>query len=182
MFPYIFHTPRLLLRPIAPADAKPIFDGYAQDHEVTRYLTWRPHKQFSEAEAYVARCMAASSARTYVLITKADDKLVGAFDLRQSSPWRLGYGYVLARSAWGKGLMTEALTTVADWALRQPGIWRISDVCDVENLASARVMEKAGFAREGLLLRWTMHPNISDRPRDCFSFAKVKPASGSTAS
>ena len=72
--------------------------------------------------------------------------------------------------------MTEALTTVADWALNQPSIWRIGDLCDVENLASARVMEKAGFFREGVLVRWSMHPNVSDRPRDCFSFAKVKVA------
>jgi hypothetical protein len=70
--------------------------------------------------------------------------------------------------------MTEALTTVADWALKQPGIWRIGDLCDVENLASARVMEKAGFFREGMLVRWSMHPNVSATPRDCFSFAKVK--------
>jgi [ribosomal protein S5]-alanine N-acetyltransferase len=44
----------------------------------------------------------------------------------------------------------------------------------VENLASARVMEKAGMTREGLLRRWIIHPNVSDEPRSCFSFAKVR--------
>ena len=69
--------------------------------------------------------------------------------------------------------MTEALVEVVGWALRQPLIWRIGDVVDAENLASARVMEKAGLEREGLLRRWGMHPNMGDAPRDCFSYAKV---------
>jgi ribosomal-protein-alanine N-acetyltransferase len=66
--------------------------------------------------------------------------------------------------------MTEALAEVADWALRQPSVWRIGDVCDVENLASARVMEKASL----VLRRWGVHPNLGEAPRDCFSYAKVR--------
>jgi [ribosomal protein S5]-alanine N-acetyltransferase len=70
--------------------------------------------------------------------------------------------------------MTEALTEIARWALNRDDIWRIGGVCDVENLASARVMEKVGMTRDGLLRRWIMHPNVSDEPRDCFSFAKIR--------
>jgi [ribosomal protein S5]-alanine N-acetyltransferase len=58
--------------------------------------------------------------------------------------------------------------------MRQPDVWRIGDVCDVENVGSARVMEKAGLTREGLLRRWMMHPNVSDAPRDCFIYARVR--------
>lgn len=174
MFPDGFQTARLLLRPIAPADAGPIFDGYAQDLGVTRFLTWRPHTHIEQTREYIARCMEAASSRTYVLVGRGGEEVIGAFDLRQHGPHRCGYGYVLARSAWGRGLMTEALTEVADWALRQAGVWRIGDVCDVENLASARVMEKAGLTREGMLRRWTLLPNVSDAPRDCISFAKVR--------
>jgi len=50
---------------------------------------------------------------------------------------------------------------------------RIGAVCDVENIGSARVLEKSGFVREGLLRRWLIHPNISDEPRDCYSYAHV---------
>ena len=70
--------------------------------------------------------------------------------------------------------MTEVLTHVVEWALRQPGIWRIGDVCDVENTASARVMEKAGLQREGVLRRWSVHPNLGEAPRDCIGYAKVR--------
>ncbi len=71
-------------------------------------------------------------------------------------------------------MMTEALSAATTWALAQPGIFRIGGYCDVDNTGSARVMEKAGLAREGTLLRWAMHPNVSEHPRDCFSYAKVR--------
>jgi ribosomal-protein-alanine N-acetyltransferase len=47
-------------------------------------------------------------------------------------------------------------------------------VCDVENIGSARVMEKSGLVREGLLRRYLVHPSISKEPRDCFSYARVR--------
>jgi [ribosomal protein S5]-alanine N-acetyltransferase len=70
--------------------------------------------------------------------------------------------------------MTEVLSLAARWGMRQNDIWRIGAVCDVENRASARVMEKAGLAREGILRRWLVHPNISGEPRDCFSYALTR--------
>jgi ribosomal-protein-alanine N-acetyltransferase len=81
---------------------------------------------------------------------------------------------VLARPWWGQGLMTEALTEVVGWALSQPSIFRISAVCDVENVASARVMEKCGLFREGVLRRYLVHPSLGSEPRDCFSYARVR--------
>jgi [ribosomal protein S5]-alanine N-acetyltransferase len=102
------------------------------------------------------------------LVPQSDGQVIGAFDLRQPGPSRLGFGYVLTRSSWGQGIMTEVLTHIVDWALRQPGIWRIGDVCDVENPASARVMEKAGLQREGVF------PNRGHEPRDCINYAKVR--------
>ncbi len=70
--------------------------------------------------------------------------------------------------------MTEILRTVIDWAFTQSEIFRVQAFCDLENPASARVMEKAGMAREGLLRRYVLHPNISDEPRDVYLYAVVK--------
>jgi RimJ/RimL family protein N-acetyltransferase len=81
---------------------------------------------------------------------------------------------VLAAAHWRRGLMTEALTEVIGWAMRQPAIWRIGAVCNVDNRASARVMEKAGMQCEGILRRWLLHPNISAEPRDCFSYTRTR--------
>ena len=58
--------------------------------------------------------------------------------------------------------------------MQKDAIWRIGAGCDVENLGSACVMERAGLAREGVLRRWIIHPNISSEPRDWLSYAKVR--------
>jgi RimJ/RimL family protein N-acetyltransferase len=70
--------------------------------------------------------------------------------------------------------MTEAVRVVVDWLLSQPDIYRVFATCDVDNPASAKVMEKAGTKYEGLLRRYMIHPNISAEPRDCLMYARVK--------
>lgn len=76
MLPETFHAARLILRPIVPEDAGPIFDGYAQDATVTRFVIWRPHQSRSDTEAYIAECIATPTdrSRTYVLT----DRTAGA--------------------------------------------------------------------------------------------------------
>ena len=176
MLPDTFETARLMLRPITVVDVDAIFDSYAQDEAVARYLIWRPHRSRSDTRAYVDRCIATPSEveRTYMLVGREDNVVRGAFALRQRAPHHLDCGYVLARRWWRQGLMAEVLTEVTVWALRQPSVFRIGAVCDVENTGSARVLEKSGFIREGLLRRWLLHPNISDEPRDCYSYARVR--------
>jgi ribosomal-protein-alanine N-acetyltransferase len=177
MLPNSFHTSRLALRPIAPEDAGPIFDGYATDREVTRFLTWRPHRSRADTDAYIAHCVATPPhvSRTYVLVDHESHTVRGALALRLPGAGRVEFGYVMARHLWGRGLMTELLTEVAGWALTQPSIFRVGAVCDAENLASARVMEKAGLTPEGLLRRWLISPNISDEPRDFLIYARTRP-------
>jgi RimJ/RimL family protein N-acetyltransferase len=53
MLPDTFETARLLLRPVTVEDADTIFDTYAQDKEVARYVIWRPHRSRGETRAYV---------------------------------------------------------------------------------------------------------------------------------
>jgi [ribosomal protein S5]-alanine N-acetyltransferase len=174
MFPDVFSTTRLTLRPVGSDDARAIFDAYGQDPEVSHYLSWRPHETIADTQAYVQMCLRAKSSQVYMVMPRSSGEVIGAFDLRRTGPGRLECGYVLRRSAWGRGLMTEALTEVADWALRQSSIWRIGAVTDVDNVGSIRVMEKAGMQREGVLRRWMIHPNIDNAPRDCVSFGRTR--------
>lgn len=173
-FPDTFSTARLMLRPMRPDDARAIFDSYAQDEEVTRYLTWYPHASIDQTESYVKMCLAAVTSRVYMLVLKSTGQVVGAFDLRKTGQAKLDYGFVLARPFWGQSLMPEALIEVVDWALRQPSIWRIGGAADVENKGSIRVMEKAGLHREGVFRKWLMHPNTGSVPRDCVVFSKTR--------
>jgi len=56
----------------------------------------------------------------------------------------------------------------------EPDIYRVFATCDVDNPASAKVMEKAGMKYEGLLRRYMIHPNVSEEPRDCLMYARVR--------
>jgi ribosomal-protein-alanine N-acetyltransferase len=176
MLPHLLHTDRLTLRPLTTADAPAIFAEYAQDPEASRFMAWHPHKSLGESEAFVSQSLAAdpAQARTYVIAGRKDTALRGVLGLTQLKPHHVEFGYVLARPWWGKGLMSEALVAVVDWLLAQPENFRISGFCDVANTGSARVMEKAGLAREGMLRRWVVHPAISEEPRDCLHYAKVR--------
>jgi hypothetical protein len=78
----------------------------------------------------IERCLATPPGveRTYMLLGREDNVVCGAFALRQRAPHRLDCGYVLARRWWKHGLMTEILTDVTTWALRQRSIFRIGAV------------------------------------------------------
>jgi len=74
--------------------------------------------------------------------------------------------------------MPEAARAVLTAAAAQPELHRIWAVCDVENMVSARVLEKIGMLREGILRRWVIHPNVSSEPRDalCYSWIRLEDA------
>ena len=174
--PETIQTKRLILRKPRMDDALAIFETYAQDPEVTRYLVWKPHKNMQETEKFLLACgqlWRTGKDFAYAITLKENDRLIGMFGLHPMN-LKIEVGYALARPYWNKGYMTKALCVVIDWALAQPDIFRVQAFCDVENIASARVMEKAGMIREGVLQRYVLHPNISGEPRDVYMYAIVK--------
>ncbi|MFN8444038.1 MAG: GNAT family N-acetyltransferase [Caldilineaceae bacterium] len=169
-------TERLLLRPPQMQDAESIYTTYAQDPEVVRYLPWLPHTTIETTRNFVQWSMDAWSGEhrfPWVITLKAKEVVVGMVELRPHE-FHASLGYVLARSYWNQGIMSEAVQPLVDWALAQPLLYRVWAICDKENIGSARVMEKVGMQREGLMRRGVIHPNVSLEPRDCWLYAKVK--------
>ena len=172
--PKVIDTPSLRLRGPELSDASSIFLAYAQDPEVCRFMIWVPHTFESITCEFIAACVDAWASGTrlpYILTTRDSDTAIGMLDARMHGT-TVDIGYVLARSHWGKALMPEAIQSFTDAALHSGGIYRVQATCDTENIASQRVLEKAGFRREGRLDRYTIHPNISPEPRACFMYAK----------
>jgi ribosomal-protein-alanine N-acetyltransferase len=173
--PESFATARLLLRKPREEDAALIFAAYGQDPEVTRYLMWRPHRDLNDAQEAVGHFLEgwrSGKSFCWLLFHRDDDGLVGCVAARPEQGINLGY--LLVRPFWGQGLMSEALAAVIGWAFSEPSVFRVWAVCDVENRASAHVLEKSGFAQEGLLKKWSLHPNVSSIPRDCFCYARTR--------
>jgi RimJ/RimL family protein N-acetyltransferase len=86
-------------------------------------------------------------------------------------------GTVIARPDWSKGYAAEAVQSVVNWAIEQPRIMRVWALCDIDNDASAWVLEKVGMEQEGILRRFIMHPNTSDEPRDILCYSLVRKGS-----
>lgn len=170
--PEKFQTERLILRRYVLEDALGIFDCYAQDKEVTRFLTWRPHQSIEDSRTFVQGRIDAWTQGNDLTwaVTTNDGKLIGAIGLRIVD-FKADFGYVFGRLYWGKGYATEALQSIVQWSLQQPHIFRVWAVCDIDNTASARVMKKCGLEKEGVLKKWIIHPQLSDTPRDCFCYS-----------
>jgi RimJ/RimL family protein N-acetyltransferase len=171
-----WETSRLFAKPAGVADAQVVFDDYASDPVVARYMTWTPHRSIDDTIAFLGRCervWAEGSAFPWSLWRKQDGAFVGLIEIRVHTG-AVDLGYALAQRWWRQGLMSEAVTSVVQWALAQPTIFRVWATCDVENVASARLLERVGMEREGVLRRWLAHPNMSVAPRDCLCYSIVK--------
>ena len=176
--PETLETDRLILRRSRASDAEAIFGEYARDSEVTRYLAWRPHQSLTDTNAFLKRAVAAWDAGqryAWVLTLKGTDRAIGMLSCGIQHH-QAGLGYVLGRRYWGQGLMPEAVKTLVTWLLNQPSIYRVWAVCDTTHAASARVLEKVGMQREGVLRRLAVHPNLSPDPRDCYCYSRVRDA------
>lgn len=174
--PESFTTARLVLRRLRLSDARAIYEEYASDPAVTRYLVFTPHESPDRAVTFIERCQASwvsGEEFTWGITLKGDDRVVGALSVRPRGHM-VELGYALARKQWGRGLMPEAVRAVVEWAAALEGVYRVWAFCDVDNPASARVLEKVGMTREGLLRRWGIHPNTGDTPRDCHVYSRVR--------
>lgn len=169
-------TPRLSLRRPEPADAAVIFQAYTQDPEVCRFMVWKPHASESATREFIESCMkewTTGNRLPYVIVEQGANIAIGMIEARMLGT-TVEIGYVLARAHWGQGLMPEVIAALAAAVLESPGSYRVQAVCDVDNIASQRALEKSGFMQEGRLERYSVHPNLSPEPRASFMYAKVR--------
>lgn len=174
---YRIVTNRLILRKPKISDSREIFSRYAQDEDVTKYLVWKPHKNISETKEYLRFCIEKWKEGEFCFtITKKTSKEVIGMIRAAFKDSESRIGYVIAQDEWNKGYMTEALNAIIDFSFSHPKIQKVYAVCDLENKASARVMEKAGLKREKILKRYILHPNRSSKKRDVFLYSLSRPS------
>ncbi len=174
--PVMIGTDRLLLRRPTLADASAMFAGWARDIEAVRYLGGPRHATVAESEAHIVRCEAAwvgGAAFVHFLVDRATGDVIGSLASRPDDHG-VNFGYVLRREAWGHGYMVEALDAIAGWWLAEGAVFRAWATCHVDNVQSARVLEKAGFTLEGTLRRWGRNPNVSAEPCDHRCYSRVR--------
>jgi ribosomal-protein-alanine N-acetyltransferase len=177
--PQHFETERLLLRPIARADAEAIFLGYSSSTAATHWMNFTRHTVLDEALAFAARCERCwtdDSAYPWAAIAKTTGELLGAVELRVNPP-KADFGYIFCERFWGQGYATEAVRPVVDWVIARPEIFRVWATCHPDNAASARVLSKVGLTLEARLENWEARPQRGELAGASLMFAKTKPPS-----
>src|SRR3954453_7066780 len=148
-------TARLRLRPFDDADANAIFALHSSAY-VLRYWDAPPWNERRRAERFIKACreMAEAGTGARLAVERAGDgSFIGWCALTRWNPdYRsAALGYCLDDATWGHGYATEAAAALLGWAFETLDLNRVQAETDTRNAASARVLEKLGFVREGTL-------------------------------
>ena len=92
----------------------------------------------------------------FAITRKEDGRLLGAIGLRiEAEDQRAELGYWVGKPYWGQGFCTEAARATVDFGFQRLGLHRIQACHFARNIASGRVLQKIGMAREGRLRQHT---------------------------
>lgn len=148
------HTERCTLRRLVPEDYQMMYENWAKYEEVCRYFPFHP----VDVETYkekVPKWFNHYESDTYfhwVIEWKESGQLIGTINLGnvEESCLMADTCYMLSPQYWKRGIMTEVLSAVLNYAFHEIGLNRVqADVFD-GNTASARVLTKCGMRLEGV--------------------------------
>jgi ribosomal-protein-alanine N-acetyltransferase len=148
-------TARLRLRPFTAADVDALFALHTNAF-VLRYWDSPPWNERARARRFIETCgvMADEGSGARLAVDRISDGVfIGWCSLTRWNPdfRSASMGYCLDDAAWGQGFATEAGCALLQWAFEALDLNRVQAETDTRNAASARVLEKLGFLREGTL-------------------------------
>lgn len=155
----IIETERLILRRFCKEDAQAMYERWASDSQVTRFLTWPPH-----ADAGATRRLLELWEKAYekqdnyqwaITVKAMDDLPIGSIAVvsHDDAVRKAEVGYCIGRAWWRQGITSEALSAVIRFLFEQVSMERVEARHDVNNPNSGAVMEKCGMKKEGVLRR-----------------------------
>lgn len=149
-------TQRLILRRFELSDVQPMFDNWASDDEVTKYLTWPTHTSVSVTEQVLEDWIPQYSQNDFynwaIVWKENGSRPIGNISVvRWNKDGEVPIvGYCMGRRWWHRGIMTESLGVVIDFLFEQVGVERIETYHDPNNPHSGGVMRKCGMTFEGI--------------------------------
>lgn len=148
-------TPRLILRRAREADAQPMFQNWASDPEVTKFLTWPTHDNVAVTQWVVNDWVSQSEKDNYyqwMIELKDLEQPIGSISVVQQNDTvgEMEIGYCIGKNWWHQGIVTEALGAVINFLFTQANANRIEAKHDTKNPNSGAVMRKCGMVFEGI--------------------------------
>ena len=152
------------------------FVDHLADPEISKNLLAIPHPYLpSHADWWVSHCeQTVKTTNSIFAIRNSSGMLIGEIGI--AGTWTQGdhkaeFGYWLARPYWGRGLMTASVRVFCVHVFTSLKVCRLFATPFVSSAASHRVLEKAGFEREGLMRSYHMK---NSTPIDAVLYARFR--------
>lgn len=143
------HSKNLILRKFKKSDAEDLLE-YASDDETLKYLFWGGVKEFDEAKNMIIDIYSVEKG-FFAIELKENKKCIGSIDINiDEKNEKASFGYILNKKYWGKGYMSEALSTILMFCFEKLKVNRVEASCFEENFGSRKVMEKCNMKLEGI--------------------------------
>ncbi len=157
-------TDRLLLRRFELNDAYDMFKNWANDSEITKFLSWKPHSSVEDTKEILEKWVDEykdDNIYNWVIELKEIGEVIGSICIVKldEKNYSCEIGYCISRIYWNKGIMSESLKAVIDYLFSEIGFNRIAAKHDTNNVASGKVMLKSGMNYEGTLRQVEIRDN-----------------------
>ena len=149
-------TERLILRRFTPEDAEAMFNNWASDAEVTKYLTWPAHADVDITRKVLNSWLEGYEKPDYyqwAIVLKDYGQPIGSIAVADQDDriCKAHIGYCMGKRWWHRGIMSEALGAVMAFLFYKVGMLRLEARHDPKNPHSGAVMRKCGMKYEGTL-------------------------------
>lgn len=147
-------TERLILRRFTLEDAESMYRNWANDPEVTKYLTWPAHQTVETSRSVLETWVSSYINHDFYqwcIQLKAAGEPIGSISVVsiQEDISSMEIGYCIGRSFWHQGITSEALQAVTEYLQKEAGALRLECKHDTRNPNSGKVMKKCGYSYEG---------------------------------
>lgn len=164
----ILETKRLIIRPIVEADASDVFE-YAKNPNVGSLAGFKPHESIEETKSVIDTVLKIDS---LAIVLKGTNKVIGVITLSKKLDDIYELGYSLSENYWHKGLMSETVKALVDYAFKNLKAYEIDAGCFMENYRSEKLLLKVGFKYMGI--HENDYLNYDNKYKDCKRFRLTK--------
>ena len=149
-------TERLILRKFTLNDAQNMFNNWASDDEVAKYLRWQSHRTINDTMSfleYTTQNYSKNNHYDWAIISKEINEPIGSIGVvnQRDDIKMVEVGYCIGKKWWNNGIAAEALNKIIEYLFNEVGVNRIEAFHVPENGNSGKVMIKCGMEYEGLI-------------------------------
>lgn len=148
-------TERLILRKFKDEDASDLFNNWANDSNVTKFLTWPTHENLDISKYIIGLWLdeySNDNVYNWCIELKEDGQAIGSISVVSidENVEAVEIGYCIGKEYWNKGIVTEAFLSIIKFLFEEVDVKRIVAKHDTNNPASGAVMKKCGLKFEGV--------------------------------